>query len=136
MDLEDESPDTLHYGPQRCAGELKEVAELADIGFGHLGGGSNGRTLRTCLSAYDPPCSPKRIGAAFERPAFVGAPELDQWRLEVRPPRPGKCARCDTTKGFTNLLCTIPQRGSLLGVSRAALVTSRRTGPARQAQSL
>ncbi len=82
------------------------------------------------------PGSPKRMDAAFERPAFVGAPELDQSRLEVRPPRSGKCAPCDTTRGFTNLLCTFPQRGSLLGVSRAALVASRRSGPARQAQSL
>ena len=82
-----------------------------------------------------PGCS-ERSGAALEMPAFAGASELDQWRLEVRPPRPGNCARCDTTRGFTNLLCTFPRRGSLLGVSRAALVASRRTGPARQAQSL
>ena len=129
MDLEDESPDTLHYGPQRFAGKLKKVAELADLGFRHLGSGSNGRTLRTCLSPYNHPGSPKRIGAAFERPAFVGAPGLDQWRLGGRPPRPSKCARCDTTRGFTNLLCTFPQRGSLWGVSRAALVAIHQTGP-------
>ena len=35
---------------------------------------------------------------------------------------------------FTNLLCRLPRRGSLAGFS--GLVASRRTGPARQAQSL
>lgn len=64
MDLENESPDSLHYGPQRFAGELKKVAELADLGFGHLGSSFNGRTSATYVSAHDPG-SAERIGAAL-----------------------------------------------------------------------
>ena len=73
MDLENESLDTLHYGPKGFAGELDKVTELADLGSGHLGSSFNGRTLPTRNSAHDPG-SPEHIGVALERPS--GMPRL------------------------------------------------------------
>ena len=159
-------------GRSGSLGKLEKVAELADLGFGHLGSSSNGRTLPTYISTHDL----AHLSASVPRlDGLRGGLGAGRLALQARPPRlrgglgrQGRDPRAirhgrggwPALSGCAALRLPAADRGALagahdvacpevhqpamqiavpqqpLGVFLAALVTTCRTGPSRQAQSL